>query len=223
MKYAILFGLLGLALLYLAWGQPAAGVVLAWAGVAFLVMAAAYAGLGVRVLGKRADGSLPGWSRAVLFPYLLSSWGLWEAQRRLRREGPCSRIAPGLWLGRRPFADELPPEVRLVVDLTAEFPVAPGVTAGRGYLCVPSLDASVPELEAFSAAVQAAAACEGEVYLHCAVGRGRSATLAAAVLVAKGLAPDVEEAERQIRLARPQIGINQEQRRLLARWEKARD
>src|SRR3954470_9368525 len=112
MKYTVLFTLVALALFSLA-GRSPGGIVFAWAGLAFLVMAAAYAGLGAGVLGKRPDGTLPLWSRILLFPYLLATWGLWRVQNLLRREGPCSEIAPGLWLGRRPFVHELPPGVRL--------------------------------------------------------------------------------------------------------------
>jgi len=55
------------------------------------------------------------------------------------------------------------------------------------------------------------------MYIHCAQGRGRSAAVAAALLIRKGLAADVDEAERMLRAARPSIRISPAQRRLVAK------
>jgi hypothetical protein len=110
-KYAALFLLLGAALVLLAVqpviigdpSRPAAmvGAVLAgWTGIAFAAVGAAYAGLGPRVFGKRADGTLAWPNVLLLAPYLLLTLGLWHAQRLASREDPAHEIAPGLWLGR---------------------------------------------------------------------------------------------------------------------------
>jgi protein-tyrosine phosphatase len=153
-----------------------------------------------------------------LFPYLAATWLLWYAQKTLTKEPIYSQIAPGIWLGRRCFAHELPPSVELVVDLTAEFAEPRQVREGRAYICAPTLDASVPSLEAFQKLIQTVSDFEGSTYIHCALGHGRSATVVIAVLVARGNALSLDQAEQRVKLARPDIGINAIQRHLLQQW-----
>src|SRR5207244_1868915 len=128
MKYVIVFGLFavylaGLAVLFGGWCWP-----LLWPALSFGVVAAGYAGLGPRIFGKRPTGRLSWWAVLLLGPYLLLTWALWHLHRRVSREPCCHEVAPALWLGRRPLAHELPDGVVLVVDLTAEFPAARGIT-----------------------------------------------------------------------------------------------
>ena len=61
-------------------------------------------------------------------------------------------------------------------------------------------------------------ACRGGVYVHCAQGHGRSATVVAAVLLAKGLAGNKEEAEQLLKKARAKVRLNRKQQRLLDRF-----
>jgi protein-tyrosine phosphatase len=217
MKYTLAFGFLGVYLIALAVWVEGPGWLLLWPGVSFLVLAAAYAGLGPRVLGKRPDGRLAWWAVLLLLPYLLLTWAVWHLHRKLGREDCCNEVAPGLWVGRRPFVRELPPGTSLVVDLTAEFPAPRGVRAGRTWLSVPTLDALVPGEQALREVVDKAAAWPGTVYIHCALGHGRSALTAAAVLMARGLAADARQAEAILRRARPGVRLNPAQRRLLER------
>ncbi|HTU93187.1 MAG TPA: hypothetical protein VMF69_24115, partial [Gemmataceae bacterium] len=121
-----------------------AGWLLMWPSLSFLVVAAAYAGLGPCLLGKRGDGSMALWAVFLLLPYLLLTWSLWYVQRRFSREPCCNEITPGLWIGRRAIAQELPPRIDLVIDLTAEFPEPRRIRSGRPYFCLPILDGSVP-------------------------------------------------------------------------------
>ena len=64
-------------------------------------------------------------------------------------------------------------------------------------------------------AVDAVLAAPGPAFIHCAFGHGRSATIAAAVLVRRGDAT-LDGVERMLRAARPRIGLNAHQRRALA-------
>jgi protein-tyrosine phosphatase len=150
-------------------------------------------------------------------PYLLLTWFVWHVQRLLSREACCNEVAPGLWVGRRPSARELPPDVGLVVDLTAEFAAPRRIHHGRTYLCLPVLDAYAPSEEALRQLVQKVVAWPGAVYVHCAAGHGRSAMVAAAVLLTRGLAADVKQAEGLLRRARPGVRLTPAQRRLLRR------
>ena len=190
---------------------------LAWLGACFVGVGAAYVRGQPGALGKREDGSLA-WSRVVLLlPYFLITWTVWHVQRALSREGCFDQVRPDLLLARRPLAHELPASVAGVVDLTAEFPAASGVRARGHYRCVPVLDAAAMDEEALLALVAELLATRGPTYVQCAQGHGRSATVVAAVLLARGEAEDATQAEALIRRARPSARLHTEQRALLAR------
>lgn len=190
---------------------PLAGVLSLWFGAAFAAVGAAYFRRTPGVFGKTGDGRLSPLRAALLFPYLVLSTLFWEVKVRLRREPVFHEIAPNLFLGRRPRgASELPPGTALVVDLTAEFAAAPGiVTAARRYRCLPTLDHDAPpNRTAFDALVREVAGYDAPVYVHCAIGRGRSALFVAAVLRARGCAADNDAAWEQVRAARPVVGLS---------------
>jgi len=90
-----------------------------------------------------------------------------------------------------------------------------GVLASRRYMCFPTLDATAPSPGDVHAILEAVANCHGEVYLHCAAGHGRSAAVAACIMIERGFARTLEVAEVQIRLARPGIRLNHPQQALI--------
>jgi protein-tyrosine phosphatase len=105
-----------------------------------------------------------------------------------------------------------------VIDLTSEFSEPRAVRTGCAYLCLPTLDNAAPDPEVFREAVQKAAVWESPVYLHCALGHGRSALVAAAVLRKRGLADSPEEAFAQVQQARPGVRLNRGQWAFLKAW-----
>lgn len=221
MRYAAFFTLLALAQTALALSRGGAFWLLLWPGLSFAIVGAAYALQKPSLLGKRRDGTLFPPAVVLLLPYFLFTWLVWHLQTRLTREPPFSEAAPGLWLGRRPAGDALPPGVAFVLDLTAEFPESRAVRFLPGYFCLPILDAAAPSKAALSQAVAAATAQTGGVLVHCALGHGRSAT--AAILMAQRRAANAEDAERQVKTARPSVKLSDEQRALLRQWaEKSR-
>ncbi len=216
-EYTLTFLAIGGGLVALAAVLGGVAWVLLWPGAAFLAVAAAYLGLGARLLGKRADGSIFWPARVLLGPYLLSAWVAWRLHR-LWMPGPCwVEVAPGLWMGRRAAAGELPEAAKWVVDLTAEFAEPREVVRRRRYRCLPTLDASAPPEEGFLALVRQIAGLEAGVYVHCANGRGRSAAVVAAVLVARGIAADARQALALLRRCQPKINLSSEQSKLLER------
>jgi protein-tyrosine phosphatase len=211
--FALLSGyLIVVAALFGGWAW-----LLLWPALSCALFSSAYAGLRHRVFAKRANGKLPLWSVLPLLPILLLLWGVWHVWRLISREPPCHEVVPGLWLGRRPFEHELPPGVVLVVDLATEFPAARRIRQGREYLSLPTLDGSIPDEELFRTALERVAAADGPVYVHCAQGHGRSALLAAAVLIHRGIAADVASAVMLLRAVRPSVRLNSAQRRFLER------
>ncbi len=215
MRNGFLLLLIGAGQIALAKLYPRAAWLLVWSGLSFLIVAVAYALQTPRVFGKRVDGTLAWEPCVLLLPYLLLTWLLWYCQTCLSREAVCNEVAPGLWLGRRVGAVELPPAVTLVIDLTSEFGEPFGLRTGHAYLCLPALDNAAPNPTAFREAVQKAASWEGTIYVHCALGHGRSALVAAAVLMARGLAADPEEAFARVRQARPAVRLNRDQEAFL--------
>ncbi len=168
-----------------------------------------------RAFGKRPDGSLPWYAWLAWGPLFLYQWIGHELVRRFTREPVASEVAPGVWVGRRPRAHELGSDIAMVVDLCAEMPAARGVHDGRTYLTIPTLDARAPTPRQIAEAVDQVVAAGGPALIHCAFGHGRSATVAAAVLVHRGDAT-LEDVEAKMRAIRPRIGLNAHQRAALA-------
>jgi hypothetical protein len=194
-------------------GGPAWLVV--WPATSVTAVGLGYLALGPGVFGKRADGTLAPLPTLILFPYHVVAW------LRLRLPGQKSRaawneVAPGLFLGRRlKDASELPDGTRLVVDLTAEFRASPGIRERCTYRTLPTLDTMAPTVETARPLVEEAANTDGPVYVHCAAGHGRSAAIAAAIVLQRGLAPDAESAIRMLKTARPKVWLHPGQRRLV--------
>lgn len=217
MKYAILFGLAGVALIWRGLQLRGWGYCLVWIGISLMLVSLAYAGVGPRIFGKSADGKMSPVAVLALLPYLLGTWAVWHARRWITNAPVGQEIEPGLWLGRRPYLKELPAEIGLVIDLAAEFPADAEVTRNVRYISAPVLDAWVPDDDMFKLLIDKILAETEPIFVHCAVGYGRSATLMAAVLIKKGLACDVEAAEKILRAKRPGVRLNRAQRRLVSR------
>jgi protein-tyrosine phosphatase len=199
---------IGLAVWMRVWILLWPAAVLAGVAIVYLVRAPG-------ALGKRPDGTLAWWAWLAWAPLFAYMRLLHEGARRLTDEPVANEVAPGVWVGRRPQLSELPPGIALVVDLCAELPAAPGVATAQGYLCIPTLDSTSPPARAIARAVTAMLAANGAVFVHCAFGHGRSATLAAALLVRRGDAT-LDDVEHKLRAVRPRIGLNDLQRRELA-------
>jgi len=214
-KYSVLLPIIGIAQFSLIPQAGAWGWLLIWSGFAWLLMGIAYATGRAELLGKRPDGTVNPLSLLLLLPYLLFAWVMWRFNTRAGKSIAYNEIQPGLWLGRRPAANDLPDGVTLIVDLTTEFAAPRSVLKNRQYLCVPSLDASIPKADAFIAAVEQIRRHDGGTLVHCALGRGRSAAVVAGVLIAKGVAANTEEAERMMKSLRPEVGLNAVQKQFL--------
>ena len=189
-------------------------IVVAWCVLSMLLCGLSYAYFGVHILNKSQEGNFPFLSLVANAPWR------WEytavvAFESLRRTPASNEIRPGLWLGRYPMKGDLPEGVKLVVDLTAVLPKPKVVSENMDYLCLPTLDGYAPEAGPFLELVEKVARYEDPVLIHCARGRGRSATFMAAVLVKRGLASDVEQANAMMQEARPCVRLHRQQLELL--------
>ena len=168
MRYALIFLCLASCLVIAAIQTGGWGWLLLWPAISVALIAAGYAWFGAGVFGKHRDGRYSWWAIALHWPYLLSTLFVWYFLRWAIAENPADEVAPGIWVARRPLHFEVPPGVRWVVDVTAEFWVASRVRGGRQYVCYPTLDGHVCDDAAFSAIVREVAELEGAILIHCA-------------------------------------------------------
>lgn len=219
MRFGLLQVTLGVALMSAGplFGGPL--WLLAWPGVSVFYVGCGYLGLGPAVFGKDARlGRLTPWRLALVGPYLAVAWTLWQLKSRLFGERAHDEVAPGILVGRRPIsARELPEGARLVVDLTSEFPRSSWTSSVERYVCVPTLDTAAPTERELRALVDELAEEAGPIFVHCAMGHGRSATFAAALIIRRGLARDVDEAVALMKRARPGVHLHAGQRSVVAR------
>ena len=218
MKYALVFLAFAAALVFGATQTALFPLQIGalWCALAFGGVGLAYAFVGPRAFGKRPDGTLPIWSRIIYAPYFALNALSLAGFRRSSRENDCDEIAPNLVLGcKLEQSDRAAIEllqIQSVFDLTSEFGECE-VLRRLNYRSQPLLDTCAPTLDELKKGAQWTldAAQSGPVYVHCALGHGRSATFVAAALMLSGRAPNAENAVGQIRRKRPNIGLTRAQ------------
>ena len=212
-KARVLF--LTFGVMYLAIGLAAGlrGALFVWLGSGLLLLGVSYATHSAKFIGKRGTGAFVPLAYLVNGPFLLTAWIAWQLRRR-RNEPAWNEVAPGIYVGR--LAPHGPPGAQWVADLTCELG-APQSLRGPNYRCVPTLDGCAPEEKGFAALLAELTPVQGPIYVCCAAGHGRSATLAAALIIKRGLAVDVIAAERMMQKHRPLIGLGASQRALVER------
>jgi len=209
MRYGVTFTLLGVCWLTLAVSYRGLAWLLFWPAVAFIAVGAAYLGIGVKVFGKRPDGSMNPLNLMILLPYVCLAWIVWVLLAVLSREAPAHEVAPGIWVGRRPRKRELPAGVDLIIDLTCELWEPRAVRTHCRYVGCPTLDAAVPDLDNLMDKV---GSTSGPILIHCAQGHGRSAVVAARLLMERKIATNSDDAIRKITAARSRVRLNAKQR-----------
>jgi len=167
------------------------------------------------IFGKRADGTRAQWSTILLLPFLGPVWAYWHIRRPRLEEAPWHELLPDLVIGRRLLDSEFDLEVDHIVDLTCEYTADPQQRRHPGYLCLPIVDGTAPPVVVLQQYVAKLQQLEGRIYLHCAEGHGRTGTVAAALLLARGAAADVDDALAQIISARPKARLYAGQLRVL--------
>lgn len=217
LRLAAAYGIAGAGLIVAGPLLGGWGWLLLWPGGALVLVAAIYL-TGDAARFRKADGRMPAPAFWLLLPYLAGAWinsRLWTR----RRPAP-SEIDGGLLLGRIPTRRERR-AARSLVDLAAELPVD---REGVAYRAAPMLDLLPPTVEQIDDAVAAvdALAAERPTLLFCALGYARSATVAAAWLLASGRAAGVDEALAAVRRARPEVALRPADQRRLEEWQATR-
>ena len=174
----------------------------AWTSGACAVAAGAYLANRPAWLGKPAGRFGP--RAPFMLPYLVAYRIASALTRWWRGTDAPTQIVPGLWVGGRLDARSFPAGVTHVVDLVAEYPAPRWARVLPGYRTLLVLDGGKPPApERFVELAHELRDVTGGVLVHCDSGRGRAPTMAAAILVARGVAPDVHAAVALIRARRP--------------------
>lgn len=175
-------------------------------------------------LGKREDGSR-GWGPWLLFaPYLVTARVLFDLMRLLSREPAFAEVAPALTFGRRLTEREARrTDFVAVLDLAAEFSEVQGFRELPGYCSLPVFDTHPPTPEQLRCAVGwlTEAVARGPVYVHCALGHGRSACVVLAFLLATGAVATYADGLKLLRKTRPKARLNPAQREAVRAFEPA--
>lgn len=224
-RYTFVFGLFAVACGFfgIAAAGPTNGLSLAflYPAISFLMMAVAYGGGGPRLLGKRPDGGR-GWVfRLLLAPYLLLTRFSFLLYKLLGRHSAVCEIVPNLFLGRRLTAKEAGQFTSAaVLDLAAEFSETRSFRHPDRYLSLPVLDATAPTVEQLNMAVGwiTERLPHGSVFVHCALGHGRSASIVIAYLLSSGQVSSVRDGLRHVRQLRPGVGLSTSQSVRLRQW-----
>lgn len=217
MKYSILFAITGTYFLITGYNLANIwGYLLIWMAISYYLVSLAYGGIGVKIFGKQSTGKISLWAIALLLPYLSLIWLIWQIKRLLIKPA-YHQITPNIWLGRRVNPDELPAQIDLIIDLTCEFPEPSNFISNKEYICHPTLDADAPTPDI----LQDLAKTMGDrpdrnIYVHCALGHGRSATVVAAYLLTTKQVTSVEEAIAFLKNIRPRVNLNATQKAKLA-------
>jgi diacylglycerol kinase (ATP) len=223
MRYGFAFAVISLTTGFVSWRANCWpwGCFGIWVAVSFGGLSGLYFFRPPLTRFKQTSGRMSPAGVFIFWPYFLPARGiLWL---RSRVGNPFTEIAPGLFLGRRPFdfdretLDEL--NIGDVLDLTWEFGASRRLLSGRLYRSLPVLDGTAPTPEQFAEAVKWLNERNGRsVLVHCALGNSRSASIVCAFLLADGVARTPEEAIRLVRTKRPSVGLNREQAAALSEF-----
>lgn len=226
MKYGATFVIATVLLAYLAFSADAVVVkaLLFWFAISTAGLAFAYASHNPNIFFKRRDGTIAFAGYVLYLPYFLLNYlSLWLF-RRFSDESPISEIVPGVYLGCRLFSSDRgmfqSKGIASALDLTAEFSELPFVRARDGYKCIPILDTHAPSPDQLRTGADwiERRIEQGPVFVHCALGHGRSATTVAAFLLKSGRAASAESAVALVGEYRPKIGLHPKQRAALEKY-----
>lgn len=192
---------------------------LVYTSVSFLYVSLGYLRLGSAIFRKNPrTGQLSIGIILFLLPYLLLTWLSGWLHRLTSRERPIDRLSDGIFIGRRLTGPEFTLLVErgvvAILDLTAEFSEPAAIIRHvPNYRNLPLLDASAPPVEILreaSAWIHSMKE-EGPIYIHCALGHGRTGLVAGAYLLASGSCQTAAEAMLALQQARPGLDLNPSQ------------
>ena len=219
MKHSRIFALLGIVLVVEGIMERGWMLLAVWAGSNCIALGWAMARGKHHLFGKRPDGSIPPWSCVVFFPFLATTYAVWNLTRLVRSEPAYNIVNEQLVVGRRLLPSEWREECDNYLDLTAEFSEPAALGKLPAYVSFPILDASAPSPGSLEELLRRLK--PGRTFVHCAQGHGRTGLVAIAILLKSGAASTVEEGLQMLKAKRPAVGINALQRKCAEDYSRA--
>jgi len=219
MKYFVFFGTVSLTLFYLAAISASIpyALILLNVGLAFGGIGLAFGTGRPGVFMKKPSGRLSFLSYLIFWPYFMLNQLYLYLFRRSAEEHAIDEIWPGIFLGCQLFENDRElissKGIKGTLDVTSEFAETNFILESHDYLNIPLVDTCAPTTEQLVKAVDwlSKQQSKGPIFIHCAVGHGRSATIAAAFMVKENLASSADEALRVIKKIRPSVGLKPSQ------------
>lgn len=187
------------------------GLVLAWGALSAAVLAVAYLGGGAHLLGKRSDGSRS-WSGYALILPMTGVLGMLRLLLKLlrHREPSFNQLDDTIYIGRIIKREQLPEDVKSVLDLTSEFIEDKRIRREFDYHTLPTLDGLAPDPQELAEVLRASAEWDKPIYIHCAAGHGRAA-LATTCLYAFRQKLTIEQSLTTLKSVRPLVHLSNHQ------------
>jgi len=214
MKYGSAFAILAMLIAIYAVREGGWYFVLLWPALSFALVSIAYFGVGVFIFGKQPSGTLSIGRSILLAPFLVYLNFVWHAVRFFSREAAFNQLTDYVFIGRRLLSHERASNFDHIVDLTCEFN-EPRALRKSGYISLPTLDGHYADKETLLQSVARIAELDGTVYIHCAQGHGRTATLAIAYLIQQGISETIDDAVNYVLERRPDAHLGRAQRTML--------
>lgn len=179
-----------------------------WYAFDFFIIAIAYWMNKPLIFGKQQDGKLNPVSLVLLFPYYFFIWSVWRLNLFLDKSEAYHKLSQNIWIGRRLLDKEAIQNIDLIIDLTCEFSESKIIIRDKGYLCFPILDGGVPNAAEFKTLLNHIYNYKGNIYIHCALGSGRTGLVACSYLIFISVAKTFNEAYILVQLKRNNIRLN---------------
>ena len=227
LKYALIFSLISLSVILMglaAWESIGwFAIPFFWLAFSCLLLAIAFAGIGPKLLLKKSNGRQSIWAWLLFGPYFTVN--LWTVRfyQWASTEPAFASPVPNLFFGRHLTATECAVQPWFgVLDLAVEFNEIRALRNVLGYRSMPVLDTTAPTEAQLREAVAwlTTIVPNGPVYVHCALGTGRSACVVVAYLLSVGEVATVGESIRRLKALRPGIRLSRAQRECLEVFDR---
>ncbi|MBA4186413.1 MAG: hypothetical protein C0467_00195 [Planctomycetaceae bacterium] len=224
--YTLVFLVLACAFCFAAsWSVGWPALLFAYTAISFSLVALAYAGVGPLLFCKRASGQQTALSWLLFCPYFLVNSLIFQLHLLASREQAWAEVIPNLFFGRRLSNHEASTIMDhgwvAVFDLAPEFGETPVLRSSPGYRSFPILDATAPSEAQFDDLLHrlSATLATGPVYVHCALGHGRTGCVVVAYLLSVGMARSVRDGVQLLQSLRPGVRLNRSQHRALRNFQ----